>query len=586
MDSMVQEGKYLYIEDLQVLAGRVPSPIANILPPSSWHTINTPLRIDEWRQQLKGHPDPDFVEYLLQGMTEGFRIGFRYQECTCRSAKRNMKSALDNPQVVRQYLAAESTLGRIEGPLEMGMPGVIVNRFGVIPKQHQQGKWRLIVDLSHPKGFSINDGIEPELCSLSYASIDDAVSIILQKGQGTLLAKLDLESAYRIIPVHPHDRHLLGMQFDGKLYVDKALPFGLRSAPKIFTALADGLLWVLYQHNIQAALHYLDDYIFFGSPDTLECADALERALQLCGQLGVPISKSKVEGPATVLTFLGISLDTETMELRLPEEKLRRLKTLTQQWKTKRSCTKRDLLSLIGHLQHACRVVRPGRTFLRRIITLSTYPKELHHHVRLNAAFRSDLQWWATFLEEWNGVSMMIQDRHMSPQAIVTSDASGNWGCGAFNSDSEWFQLQWPSSWKGVHITVKELVPIVVACAVWGKQWQGKSIRCNCDNAAVVAIVNSGRSKDALVMHIMRCLFFFQAVFSLSIHAVHLAGKRNVAADSLSRNKLSLFHQQVPTASPQATPLPEELLNAVIHHRPDWTSETWKVWFNSTLLKV
>jgi hypothetical protein len=93
----------------------------------------------------------------------------------------------------------------------MGTLGVIVNRFGVIPKQHQQGKWRLIVDLSHPKGSSVNDGIEPELCSLSYASIDDAVSVIVQKGWGTLLAKLDLESAYRIIPIHPHDRHLLGM---------------------------------------------------------------------------------------------------------------------------------------------------------------------------------------------------------------------------------------------------------------------------------------------------------------------------------------------------------------------------------------
>jgi hypothetical protein len=129
---------------------------------------------------------------------------------------------------------------------------------------------------------------------------------------------------------------------------------------QIFTAQADGLLWVLYLHGIQAALHYLDDYIFFGNPHTLECADALKRALQLCEQLVVPVSKFKVEGPATVLTFLGISLDTEAMELRLPEEKLRRLKTLTQQWKTKRSCTKRDLLSLIGHLQHACLVVRPS----------------------------------------------------------------------------------------------------------------------------------------------------------------------------------------------------------------------------------
>ena len=136
------------------------------------------------------------------------------------------------------------------------------------------------MDLSHLKGSSVNDGTQSELCSLLYASVDDAVPMILQKGQGTLLAKLDLESVYRIISVHPQDRHLLGMQFDGKLYVDTALPFGLRSAPKI-SALADGLMWIMTQHGIQAALHYLDDYIFLGNPETSECAEALKLALQL-----------------------------------------------------------------------------------------------------------------------------------------------------------------------------------------------------------------------------------------------------------------------------------------------------------------
>ena len=155
-----------------------------------------------------------------------------------------------------------------------------------------------------------------------------------------MLAKLDLESAYRIIPVHPQDRHLLDMQFDGKLYVDTALPVGLRSAPKIFSALANKLLWIMTHHDIHSALHYLDDYIFIGNPETSECADALKLALLLCEQLGVPVSKLKVEGPATILTFLGILLDTVAMELRLPEEKLRRLKLLIQQWKTKKSCTK------------------------------------------------------------------------------------------------------------------------------------------------------------------------------------------------------------------------------------------------------
>ena len=83
--------------------------------------------------------------------------------------------------------------------------------------------------------------------------------------------------------------------------------------------------------------------------------------------------------------------------------------------------------------------------------------------------------------------------------------------------------------------TAKELVPIIIAAAVWGRKWQGKAVLCRCDNAAVVAVINSGKSKDALVMHLMRCLFFFQAVFSLSLHAVHLPGKVNVAADCLSR---------------------------------------------------
>lgn len=85
------------------------------------------------------------------------------------------------------------------------------------------------MDLSDPENRSVNSGIDSALCSLSYITVDDAVAIILEKGRGTMLAKLDLESAYRIMP---DDRHLLGMEWNDKLYVDSALPFGLRSAPK------------------------------------------------------------------------------------------------------------------------------------------------------------------------------------------------------------------------------------------------------------------------------------------------------------------------------------------------------------------
>jgi hypothetical protein len=83
----------------------------------------------------------------------------------------------------------------------------------------------------------VNEGVDRELSSLSYATVDEAVRQIMRLGRGTLLAKCDVRHAYRNVSVHPEDRHLLGMQFEGKTYVDTALPFGLRSAPKLFTAL-------------------------------------------------------------------------------------------------------------------------------------------------------------------------------------------------------------------------------------------------------------------------------------------------------------------------------------------------------------
>ena len=109
-----------------------------------------------------------------------------------------------------------------------------MNRFGVILKGHNNGKWRLISDLSYPPGRSVNDGIDPDLCSLSYISVDQVAEVAAQLGRGALMAKIDIESAYRLILVHPHDCPLQAVQWKGKVYIDAMLPFGLRSAPKLF----------------------------------------------------------------------------------------------------------------------------------------------------------------------------------------------------------------------------------------------------------------------------------------------------------------------------------------------------------------
>ena len=123
----------------------------------------------------------------------------------------NLPSTHEHPEVIDKYKQEELNLGRIVGPFEKGdlQPPVHIHRFGIIPKKHQEGKYRLIVDMSYPDGESINDGIDPDVCSLTYLKLEEVVHTVDRKGKGALLAKMDLESAYRIIPVHPTDRHLI-----------------------------------------------------------------------------------------------------------------------------------------------------------------------------------------------------------------------------------------------------------------------------------------------------------------------------------------------------------------------------------------
>ena len=202
-----------------------------------------------------------------------------------------------------------------------------VNRFGLVPKGHNQRQWRLIVDLAFPKGASVNDGIEPEVCAVQYTSVDVACRRIVALGRGTIMAKFDVQGAFRMFPVHPHDRWLLGMCWEGRTYVGKVLPFGLRSAPKIYNSVADALMWVLKSRDGVDGIHYLDDFLVFGEPSSPKCAADLGRALARCVTLGVPVAPGKTEGPETRLVFLGIEIDSVVMSLSLPQAKLERLRS-------------------------------------------------------------------------------------------------------------------------------------------------------------------------------------------------------------------------------------------------------------------
>ena len=237
------------------------------------------------------------------------------------------------------------------------------------------------------------------------------------------------------------------------------------------------------------------------------------------------------------------------------------------------------MLSLIGYLHHASKAVRQGGSFLRRLINLSTVVKPLDGYIRLNLSARSDIRWWSSHASQWNGISMMTRFDKSHPRQFVTSDASGSWGCGAYHGQY-WFQLEWPSTMDHCHISIKEMIPIVIAAAIWGNEWSGQSVRFQSDNAAVVALLNSGSSKEASLMHLMRCLAFITAKFNFVVSASHIKGSHNFLADALSRNDKKSFLSNYPEASPIPASIPPPLLDLLITQKPDWTSGHWTSLWN------
>ena len=200
------------------------------------------------------------------------------------------------------------------------------------------------------------------------------------------------------------------------------------------------------------------------------------------------------------------------------------------------------------------------------------------HFIRINTGARADLMWWHTFLQDWNGTSFFPAT---TTSVEVISDASGSWGCGAFVSNLGWFQLQWPDSWQTTNIAAKELVPIVIAAALWGHHWSGAGVCFRSDNMAVVSILSTRTSRHQLLMHLLHCLTFYAAYFRFTMKATHIPGTLNTAADAISRNNIPLFLSLVPHT--QQFAIPQPLVDLLVTRRPDWGSQAWTHLFVNSL---
>ena len=198
--------------------------------------------------------------------------------------------------------------------------------------------------------------------------------MIKSAGVGACLGKADIVDAFKVMPLHPSQWHLFGGKWHSKFYFSVKLTFGCRSSPRIFDTLSEALCWILYNVcKLPFVLHLLDNFVVVDFPSSRP-AHSISIVKSL---LGVLLSEEKTIGPYMCLEFPSITLDSVAMQASLPQDKLTRIREAIKSWSAAAIFSKRDLLSLLGHLDFAMCIIPQDRSFVSRLLVLANSGQNL-----------------------------------------------------------------------------------------------------------------------------------------------------------------------------------------------------------------
>ena len=253
------------------------------------------------------------------------------------------------------------------------------------------------------------------------------------------------------------------------------MPFGCSIACRTFETFSTFLEFaVSRQSTAGRLLHYLDDFLFGGRKGTDDCACIMSVFQDKMMLLGVPVAQEKTEGPLTKICFLGLEIDSEESVIRIPRIKIQEITDKINDTLPRKKCKLKQMQSLIGSLNFACRAIVPGRPFCRCLINATCGLTKQHHHLRITSNTKNDLVLWLQFFRDFNGVSV-FHDRfwvsNYDLQLYTDSAGGAALGFGAYFA-GKWAQGTWPQAWvtEGItaDITALELFPLLVSLHVWG----------------------------------------------------------------------------------------------------------------------
>ena len=494
---------------------------ARIPVPSKWN-------LDVFQELLKDYDDKEVIQGLKFGWPTGRLPTLKDPTLTFK----NHQGAVDHPQALRKYIKKEAEKGAIIGPFnKIPFNKVGISPISTRPKKNSQ-EHRVIVDLSFPP--AVNDGMVKGnyigfTAELTFPRTDDLAFRIAQLGNNAQMFKIDLSRYFRQIPLDPADYSMIGYVIDGELYFDKVLPMGMRSAPYIAQRITNAIAFIHRQAGY-FLLNYVDD--FLGAEHKEKVQQAFTHLTQLLSSLGVETAPEKIVPPTTRIEFLGVTFDSITMTIEVTPERVKQMLAELNSWNTRIHATRKEVESLIGKLQFASKCVKPGRTFIARLIEwLKTVDRKRKYSIPKEA--RKDIAWWGKFLENYNGISLLWLTNIPTPDTILASDACTK-GFGAICS-KQYIKGTFPEQWHGNNIAHLEMLAVLAEVRTWKEQITGKYFWILVDNEAVATILNTGASRDTFLQNALREIMMLAAHNNFMIKAKHIRGVDNRIPDWLSR---------------------------------------------------
>ncbi len=524
-------------------------------------------KLSIWHEELALDPDKDF---LLNGIEHGFRI--TDPDAQFSQVERDNYSSATNPYT---HEAVENQIRRelSEGNYVMSHAKPhIVSSLGAIIKPSSapslnpiaRQKVRLIHDASQPVGQALNDFVTTE--KFQYQTFDEAIKLLTPN---CYIAKVDLSNAYRSVKIHPTCYPATGLKwtFNGHTkptyLTDTRLPFGSSKSPHIFHRITQSVRRMMARRGIHGLVVYLDDFCIIC--DSFEdCKRALNILISLLRRLGFQISWSKVEGPSRCLTFLGITIDTQSMTLSLPEEKLASVGALLAEFMQRRRASRRQIQSLAGKLNWCCQVIPAGRPYLRRILATMLPLRRPTHKVKLSNAFFADIAWWQCFLRVFNGTLSC-----MPPMRTYTLQVDSSNTGGGLYMEGDWAYVNWQRDMPHVaplHINSKETIAVCLAAQRWAQYWSNSVINIYTDSTTARSAITKGNSRHPVVLHFLRQLHLTAALFQIKFNVFHIPGTRNTIPDTISRIAAPKYLSQLHTLLRPQDRRPDFFWTTMCHH--------------------